>query len=482
MIKAFTRALSNGWKAFKQSITLDTSGGFDGATAWFGSADAFTDWSSRSYREMVKKAALNPIARQSIDFIGNNMASVSLKLVEVEEDGETEGIGEHPILDLLRRPGGPENRRYTKNWLFKGFVWALMGGGEYWLHGLAPDNGVNAGQPQKLQIFDRSEFSGFKFDKQTGHVEGYRLRMRRAGRHGRPVEGDTDEILHAFTFNPLRKERGLPILLSIMRQLDLIEDADEWNKSVSENRGQVPGFMQPVGLDPTDQLSPQQVEEAQERLDEEVNEARKGHAWKVLSGAYEPKERGITPEEASWIKSSKYFGRLVATGLGIDPSLVGDNAAQTYDNYKVALFVAYTTTILPLLEFNLSALNRWLVPKFEDEGQTLRLTFDPMEIDAIVDILLAKVESLVEAANGPILKPNEARQLIEFDRLESGAADELIVPMNAQPLSALESVSLDVDTGENVRDIGGDGAPKPEEEAIRLFTDGPNVDPRPDTP
>lgn len=483
MLKAFGTAVSNGWKAFKQTITLSASDSWFDTSSWYGVGDAFTDWSSRSYREMVKKAAMNPIARRAIDFIGDNMASIPLKLVRVQDDGETEDVGEHAILDLLRRPGGPDNLRYTRDWLFKGFVWALMGGGEFWLQGIGPDNGVNAGEPRKLQIFDRSEFRNFKFDRQ-GHVKGYRLTVRRAGRHGKPIEGDTDEILHAFTYNPLRKERGLPILLSIMRQLDLVEDADEWNKSVSENRGQVPGFMMPVGLDPTDQLTPQQVEGAQERLNEEVDDARKGNAWKVLSGSFEPKERGITPKEASWIESSKYFGRLIATGLGVDPSLVGDDAAQTYDNFRIALFIAYLTRIIPLLEFILSALNRWLVPKYEDEGETLRLTFDPLEIDAIVDILLAKIESLVQATDGPVLAPNEARQLINFDTLDFEAANEVWFKMSKQPISAFEGTGLDIDTGEGIpgKGIGGDGTSDVQEEMVRLLTEGPDVDKHRPTP
>lgn len=478
MFKAFTSAVSVGWKAFKQSIRLTNSDRNAGLLGYFGIGDAFTGWSSGSFNRMVEKAASNPISRRAIDFIGDNMAGIPLKLVEVSDDGETEEIPEHSVLDLLRRPGGPNNLRYTRDWLFKGLVWSLMGGGEWWLRGLSPDNGINAGQPRRLQLFDRSEFVRFNFDRE-GRIDGYQLSMQRAGRHGKPINGSTEEILHAFTYNPKRKERGLPILLSIMRQLDLMEDADAWNKTVAKHKGQIPGFMSPVGLDPTEQLSPEQVEEAQQRLDEEVNQARAGNAWKVLSGAYEPKDRGITPEEASWIESSKFFGRLIATGLGIDPSLIGDNASQTYDNYRTALFIAYTTRIIPMLEFNLSSLNRWLIPKFEEEGQRLRLTFDPLEIDAIVEMVLRKVETLTQATNSPILTPQEARRLIKFDRLEGEVLDELILDIGQQPHTAMEGVGLDVNPGgpPETQSVGGDGASsKAEAEMIRILADGPDVD------
>lgn len=476
MFKAFTNALSNSWKAFKQTIRVEASDENYRGVGVYGLGDAFNEWTSGSFNELVEAAVSNPIARRSIDFVADNMASVPLKLVEVGEDGETEQVGEHPVLDLLSRPGGPDNLRYTREWLFSGMVWSLMGGGEYWLRGVSPDNGVNEGVPRRLQLFDRSEFVRFIYDNNR-IIEGYRLSMDRAGRHGVPVTGDTSEILHSFLYNPKRKERGLPILLSVMRQLDLMEDADSWNKTIAENRGNVPGFMVPTGLDATEQLTREQVEQAQERLNEEMSSARSGNQWKVLSGAYEPKERGITPQEASFIESSQYFGRLVSTGIGVDPSLVGDNSAQTYDNYRTALWVAFTTRILPLLDFNLSSLNRWLMPKFEEEGQTLRLTYDPLEIDAVTEMLLAKVESLTEATQSPILTPNEARQLIEFDELEGEAMDELLLKIGKQRHTNLDASGLSVRSTEKT---GGDGAPpqssKAEQEMIRLLSEGPNVD------
>jgi HK97 family phage portal protein len=420
----------NPLKAFRQGYTsskdieVDASGGsINPASFGFN-----VSYGNKNFSNLTDLAVKNPLSRRAIDFIADNLANIPLKLVEVSDDGEEEQIGSHPILDLLSRPGGPNNDRYTKEWLFTGKVWSMMGGGEYWLRGVSPDSGSNEGMPRKLQLFDRSDFNHFITDGQ-GFVSGYDLNLEQP--YGsKNIQGDTEEILHSFNYHPKRKERGLPILLSVLRALSIMEDNDNWNKNISENRGQVPGFLMPRGLDPGDQIGPQDRDQAQEQVDEQINQGRKGHKWTVLGGAFEPINNNITPKEASFLKSMKYYGRLVVTGLGVDPSLLGDNSAQTYDNYSTALIIAYTTRIIPMLEFFLSDLNRWLVPKFEDDNQTLRLTFDPMRIDALREAMLEKIEALTNATDAPILTPDDARKILGYKPI---GADSLVVPMNVQP-------------------------------------------------
>ena len=445
MLKAFGSALSNAWRSVKETLRLST------ASDWFsyGTTQWGTDWSQASYNKMVKLASRNPVARRAIDFIGENLANIELKVQKVDDEGETEDLGEHPILELLRKPAGPSNYRYTKEWLFKGMVWAMMGGGEYWLRSISPEGGLNQGQPRMLKLYDQSDFMDFKTD-QDGFVSGYRLREERPNHMSKTVEGDTEEILHAFNYNPKNKFRGLAILYSVLRQLDMIEDADEWNKAISQSKGQVPGFFQPEGLDPTQTLNPDTRRQAQEQIDEHINNSRKGNKWHVLSGAYKPIDRNITPKDANWIEGSKYFGRLVSTGIGIDPVLLGDNAAQTYDNYRTALLIAYTTTILPLLDFILSSLNRWLTPKFADGDNRVQLSYDPMQIDALEEANLKKIARIVEAVGGPVLTPDEGRQIIGYDTVN---ADALLWKFNVQTHRDIFS-NVDIDSGvENLQSI-----------------------------
>jgi len=440
MLKALWNSFKNAGTAFKQTLQLSS------ATNWF-YRDVDTTFGGASYRNLTQLAIRNPLARRAIDFIAENIASIELELVEVNEEGEKENIAEHPILDLLNNPDGDANR-HTKEWLFSGMVWALMGGGEYWLRGVSPEMGPNEGMPKRLQLFSRRHFNHFLYDGE-GFVQGYNLTLERAGWGSKNIDSDVEETHHAFTYHPLRQDRGLPILLSVLRQMDIIEDSDEWNKAISGSKGQMPGFFRPTGMEGGQQLDPTTREQAQEQVDKQVNNARKGNKWLVLSGAYEPVDRSITPKEASWIESSKYFGRLIATGIGIDPSLLGDDSAQTYDNFRTALFVAWTTRIIPMFLFILNGMNRHLVPKFEDEGQTLQLGFDPMRIDAVEEALLQKIERLVEATNSPVLTPDEARQILGYDTKD---IDSLIMPLNVQPHERIMPEDVDIpNTGEGTR-------------------------------
>jgi phage portal protein BeeE len=445
MIKGLWNNIKSAGRAIKETLRFST------AARWFTTSGTTVSWENSSYTQLVKLAMRNPIARRAIDFIGDNLANIDLQLVRVDDEGETEDIGEHPLLELLRRPGGKDNSRYTKEWLFKGFVWALMGGGEFWLRAIGPDMGPNAGEPRRLWIYDASDFMEFLVERDTGFVTGYRLREDRPNLQSRTIEGDTSEILHAFNFNPQNKFRGLSILHSVFRQLQLIENAEDWNKAIAESKGQVPGFFKPTGLDGDQQLSPATRQQAQDQVDEHVNNSREGHKWQVLSGAYEPIERNITPKEAEWIEGSKHWGRLISTGIGIDPVLLGDESAKTYNNFSTAFLIAHISTILPMFNFVLSALNRWYVPKWAPSDEKWMLTFDPMEIDALEEQNLQKIERIVKAVNGPILSPDEGRQIVNYDTV---GADSLLVPINIQTHNQLfeeEQIDGQID---NIQSIG----------------------------
>lgn len=418
MLKALRTGAARAWRSVKSTFTLQSYGGF---STVFSRLTA--SWGAQSHDRMTELAARNPTARRAIDFISQNLASIPLQLVRETTDGDTEVVVDHPVLDLLDNPAGPDNNRYGRRWMWEMIVWALMGGGEFWLRGLAPQGGSNAGRPRRLQLYDASDFQSFIRDPRTNFVEGYFL----TGYNNRTVETDTDETLHAYLANPTDRDRGLPILLSVLRQLELLEEADEWNKAVAESKGQVPGFFKPTGLDSGDQIPPDAREQAQAQIDEHVNQSRAGNKWMVLSGSYEPMERSISPKDADWLEGSKHAGRLIAVGLGIDPTLLGDDEAKTYNNYSTALVIAYTTRILPLLDFVLDHLNRWLVPKFGDES--LLLTYDRSKIDALDEATLQRVESLVAAVEGGIMTPDEARQDLKLDTI---GADDLLVPLNVQ--------------------------------------------------
>ncbi len=432
---------------------------FSKATNWFGTNEIPVKWGNHSYNHLVKLGMKNPIARRAIKFIGDSMADIELQLVSVNEDGETEEIGEHPALDILRSPGGIGNNRYTKEWLFKGFVWAMMGGGEFWIRSISPDGGMNAGQPQKLRLYDSSDFMEFLTDRTTGFVEGYRLREERPNLHTTTIEGDTDEILHAFNYNPLNKFRGFSILYSVMRQLELISEGEDWNKAIAESKGQIPGFFKPTGLDAGQQLDKTTRQQAQEQVDEHINNSRKGNKWHVLGGAYDPVERNVSPQDAEWLEGSQYFGRLVSTGIGIDPVLIGDDSAKSYNNYITALLVAYVGTILPLFGFFLSALNRWYIPKFFGD-ERVRLTYDPMEITALEEQNLQKIERVQKAVGGPIFTPDEGRQIVDYDKL---GVDELLLKFNVQTHSQLfqnQEIDGEIDNITGVGDVSEEEAEK----------------------
>jgi HK97 family phage portal protein len=467
--------MANPIKAFVDGFSGENSSKditIEGASSTTSSFGLDSDFENTSYNDLVTLAIKNGLSRRAIDFIASNIANIPLKVVEVNSDGEESDVGNHPILDLLKSPGGPNNNRYTKSWLFQGMVWSMMGGGEFWLRSVSPDNSVSSDNPKKLGLFDKSDFSHFKVDD-MGFIDGYVL-QKEFPYTRKTVEGDTEEILHSFNYNPRNKFRGLPILLSVVRSLSLIEDFDNWNKNISKNRGQIPGFFMPVGLEDGEQLDQDVRNQAQDQVDKQVNNSRKGHKWLVLGGAFEPEDNNITPKDVSYLEGIKHKLRMVATGLGIDPVLLGDDSAQTYNNFQTAKIVAFTTRIVPMMEFFLSSLNRWLVPKFEESGQTLRLTFDPMQIDALREAMLQKIDTLTNATGTPILTADEARSILGREPV---GADSLVLKLNMQTHDDLFRNGMDLDSQRSF-DLKNWTDDEIMEKVNRIINNDVKVDPR----
>lgn len=222
-------------------------------------------------------------------------------------------------------------------------------------------------------------------------------------------------------------------------------------------------YLVPTGLDPGESLTEKTVDDIQEVADRRLRESREGSGAMVLSGALEPKETGITPKDAQFLDGQKLNGRRVAIGLGIDPILIGDSESQTFSNYEQAREQAYEETILPLLDFILTELNHWLMPRYGDDA---RLAYDAGDIAALQTKYKDKVDAEVAAVEGTIKTPDEAREALGLDTV---GADDLLVPVNRLPLSDLMPPNGDRDLSQS-----GDGEatdPEAVRAAIRGLTE-----------
>lgn len=107
---------------------------------------------------------------------------------------------------------------------------------------------------------------------------------------------------------------------------------------------------------------------------------------------------------------------MIASVLGVPLPLV-DNDAATYNNVKEAKEQLYTDTAIPMAEDQAGALNKWLVPRF-DEGLELRLDLD--SIPALEGLRQRRFDRAVAAYEKGVLTREEAREMIGRDPKSDG--------------------------------------------------------------
>ena len=438
-VKALPALVGAAWKSASRTYTATTVQLSDW---WQGLASL---WSKPSYTKLAKKAHANPYAGPGLRLIARTMASVPLTALEPGEDGP-EPDPDHELLDLLHRP----NPRQTKRHFFDEIVNHLYLGGELFVEARAPQTGRRAGQPRRLYLHRPDRFQGFvklgedapagfetRLSAETqrlvrdGDIVGYEMQNESGG-------GTTtytiDEMHHLRVYNPADPERGLALLLACSRALQGMEAADQWNLTLSNNAGRVPGYLSPKGLENGKQLAPDQVERAEDNLDERIKERRKSNLPMVLSGAFEYEGGAVTPKDADWLESDKRNALKVSAALGVSVLLLGAEKAGslTDSGLDSEMKMLYLLTVLPLLDFILEELNVWLAPKF-DEG--LKLSYERDQIEALQEDMTEKYRRYREATGVPILAVDEARQALGFGAAEE-APGPLYVPMGMEAAGA----------------------------------------------
>jgi HK97 family phage portal protein len=415
------KAAGHAFKTTVRTFNLSSSRGF-----WSGFK---AEWTNATYRNIAQMAIRNPTVHRGVNEIKNRVQSV-FKHVQPVRDTEGGGVTEvddHPVLRLLDQP----NSRNPFSYLLAGMTWQWWAAGEFFLRAWSPSTGPSRRQyPRRLQLFRASDFAGFEFDPQSGFPEGYHLRLP----NDKTELFGRDEIIHARNYNPLPRHRfrGLPILIGVLRKLDLQQAQDKWNKSVSSSGGRAPFFLMPKGLEPGDFLSEEKRDQTQEKIEKQYEGAATDSMPWVLSGMFEVIESAHTPEEARIREGYDQDTKELAKGMGLSPVLLGSTDGATYDNLETSEYQAYRGVVLPFVDRILDELNRHIMPRFanaRDRWDDVYLHYNRRSINALDVAMKNKVEALSKLVSSGTISRDEARSETGWPE-RGGDAGTLYAPGN----------------------------------------------------
>lgn len=407
----------------------------------------FSQWSrglgfsGYSYVKLAEMALKNPYASRALWVVAWSMSQVPIHVYRMDRQGKTEEDDAHPASMLLQRPG----KRLSRFLLFLQMVYQAYLAGEFWLWigtRKSTSSTGRAGDPVMMKLLRPDRFVEFVYaDDSEEEIVGYKFKKKKG--YGTVVYS-TDEVMHWHNFHPADMDRGLPILISALRALEIQENADAWNLSISAQRGQIPVYFRRTGgaasgpfSGPDAGVSEEHIDHLNERLVSRWQRLTRQSKPMVVNDGYEIDSAAVNPQEAQWLEGDTMAGRKIAIAAGVDPALLGDAANKTYSNLETALRALFVLTSLPLLDWILDELNGWLMPKWVGSGRTGRwLGYDRDEIEALQEDITAKYERLIKGVEAGVVKIDEARGLLTFDEL-GGAADRLYTNFNRVPLDTI---------------------------------------------
>ena len=243
--------------------------------------------------------------------------------------------------------------------------------------------------------------------------------------------GDTfDDVLHVKMSNPQfdgngKQLRGMSPLLAGLKSLQLDDFAIEaWLKSL-ENEG-AKGIISPNHPDKTNWLSPDQVKATEVKVQEKIHGYENKNKVVVSGMPLQYTQIGLSPDALNIINSLEKAGNDLCDLWGVPAVLFDPN--PTYQNQKEAGARFIRDVILPYLNKEEDALNRWLVEPFRKERNYL-LNYDTSLFDEL-RITMQDRDYLRS-----MLTLNEMRIIEGYDEIDNQYADEVFIEQGKIPLS-----------------------------------------------
>lgn len=321
-------------------------------------------WMSRNVQAFAKEGfAGNAIGYRCVRMIAEAAASVPWLLYE----GEREHLV-HPLLGLLRRPNPFADGQSWSETLYG----HLLVTGNAYLEAVMVD-----ASPRELHVLrsDRMKIvpglSGWPeaFDYSVG---GTTIRFRQ--------EGVVPPILHLKLYNPSCDYYGLSPFAAAARAIDILNEADAWNKALLDNSARPSGALVYRTADGNGNLTEDQFNRLKEQLENSYQGAANAGRPLVLEGGLDWKQMGYSPKDMEYIDTKHEAAREVALAFGVPPMLLGIPGDNTYANYAEANRTFWRQAVLPLVARTAKALTAWLSPAF---GSTPTLGFDTDAVEAL---------------------------------------------------------------------------------------------------
>lgn len=358
-------------------------------------------WTPREFGQLAEESYVrNAVAYRCTKLIAGSAAAAPWLM----HDRGGKEIREHPLLDLLSRPGP----MIGGAGLFEAFYAYLLLAGNTYLEAVGPDGKP----PRELWSLRPDRMKVVPGDSGTPEAYEYFANGKTIRWAVDPLTG-AGPILHLRDFHPLNDWYGLSRIEPAAYAIDRHNAASAHNKALLDNGARPSGALvfEPIRMpDGTMQSAPEPViAEAEKALADKSGPKGAGRPF-VFGGNVRWEEMGLSPRDMDFGSGKEDAARDICVSFGV-PHILIVPGASTYNNVREAKLELWEDTILPLIDRALDGLNAWLTPQF---GDGLRLGVDLDEISALEPRREAKRKSTKDLLDSGVIDADEAREALQY--------------------------------------------------------------------
>ena len=337
-------------------------------------------WSTGDFSSLAREGYMrNPVVFRAVRMIAETAAAIPWLLYQDRRE-----IAEHPLLDLLERPG-PQQAGAT---FFEALYGYLLIGGNAYLHLQQAENGARALhllRPDRVSVETGRD----------GWPETYVYRNSE-GTQRYPAVDHCDPassvfgVLHLKMFHPVDDVAGFAPLGAALMALDTHNATGRWNKALLDNSARPSGALVYAPAD-GGTLTRDQFDRLRAELEEGYAGSAQAGRPMLLEGGLDWKAMSLSPKDMDFVEAKHIAAREIALAFGVPPMLLGIPGDNTYSNYQEANRAFYRMTVLPLVGRVARDLSAWLGPVF---GRRLQLWYDADRVEGLAaerDMIWARV-------------------------------------------------------------------------------------------
>lgn len=359
-------------------------------------------WSDRNYEMFAREGYIkNVVGYKCVSMLARSASSVKLMIYDKKTNKKIEN---HPLELLLNNPNPTQNGYEFFESLYS---YKLLSGNTY-IQAILLDKNIFK-NPKELFIL-RPDRMTIIIDNNSSIPYAYKYKVNNSEKifYVDKISGNA-EILHIKNFNPINDWYGLSPIEAASYSIDQHNEASKWNQSMLQNGARPSGALIVKGNgDDSAFLTDEQFTRLKKQLNEEFAGTENAGKPLLLEGGLEWMEMSLSPSEMNFLEMKNSCARDIALAFGVPSQLLGIPGDNTYSNLTEARLSMWEETIIPMIDNVVDALNKWLIPMFNDN---IALYYDKDKITA----LYSRQESYWnKIANANFLNDNEKKKLLDL--------------------------------------------------------------------